>query len=82
MRLAVAICRYLLGLIFTVFGANGFVHFLGTPPPMPPDATQFMTAAAHAHFTVVIFLLQYPPGSRCSRTCSFRWRSSCSPRSS
>jgi putative oxidoreductase len=36
--------RLLLGLIFFVFGANGFWHFLPiTPPPMPEAAITYMT---------------------------------------
>jgi putative oxidoreductase len=61
MRIASLIARYLLGLIFLVFGLNGFLHFL--PGPIPPGvAGQFMTALIDSHYTVVIFLLQLIPG--------------------
>lgn len=43
MRIATLIVRILLGLIFTVFGLNGFFHFLPNPP-MPAPATQFFGA--------------------------------------
>jgi putative oxidoreductase len=33
MKLLTTIVRSLLGLIFTVFGLNGFFHFLPMPPP-------------------------------------------------
>lgn len=33
MQKAVMVVRILLGLIFTIFGANGFLHFLPMPPP-------------------------------------------------
>jgi uncharacterized membrane protein YphA (DoxX/SURF4 family) len=35
--------RLLLGLIFVVFGLNGFLHFI-PPPPSPPGAIAFGTA--------------------------------------
>jgi len=38
-----ATARILLGLVFTVFGLNGFLHFLPTPP-MPGPAGQFAMA--------------------------------------
>ncbi|HVA78016.1 MAG TPA: DoxX family membrane protein [Candidatus Binataceae bacterium] len=43
MRIATLIVRILLGLVFTVFGLNGFLHFLPNPP-MPAPATQFFGA--------------------------------------
>ena len=61
MKIASLIARYLLGLIFLVFGLNGFLHFL--PGPIPPGvAGQFLTALIDSHYTVVIFLLQLIPG--------------------
>ena len=33
MKIAAMIARYLLGLVFFVFGLNGFLHFIPTPPP-------------------------------------------------
>jgi hypothetical protein len=33
MKIASTIARYLLGTIFFVFGLNGFLHFLPSPPP-------------------------------------------------
>jgi len=35
-RIATAAARYLLGLVFTVFGANFFLHFLPQPPLSGP----------------------------------------------
>lgn len=57
MRIAALIARYLLGLIFLVFGANGFLHFIPMPPPSGV-AGQFMGALFMSHVLVVIFLLQ------------------------
>ena len=60
MRTASQIARYLLGLIFLVFGLNGFFHFLHTPGPTGV-AAQFFGAIFVSHFYVVIFLLQIVP---------------------
>ena len=61
MRIAGLIARYLLGLIFVVFGANGFLHFIPMPPP-PGVAGQFMGALFVSHVLVVVFLLELIPG--------------------
>ena len=60
MRVAGLIARYLLGLIFVVFGANGFLHFIPMPPPTGV-AGQFMGALFVSHVLVVIFLLELLP---------------------
>ncbi|MFZ1888941.1 MAG: DoxX family membrane protein [Candidatus Binataceae bacterium] len=49
MRIATLIVRILLGLIFTIFGLNGFLHFL--PNPAMPDAA--------VHFFGAIFATGY-----------------------
>ena len=41
MKIATVIARFLLGLIFTVFGLNGFLNFIPQPPPTNPLAAQF-----------------------------------------
>ena len=33
MKIVALICRILLGLMFVVFGLNGFLHFIPMPPP-------------------------------------------------
>ncbi|MGC1678263.1 MAG: DoxX family membrane protein [Candidatus Binataceae bacterium] len=43
MRIATLIVRILLGLVFAIFGLNGFLHFLPNPP-MPAAAGQFFGA--------------------------------------
>jgi uncharacterized membrane protein YphA (DoxX/SURF4 family) len=57
MKVVGLIARYLLGLIFLVFGANGFLHFIPMPPPAGL-AGQFMGALFVSHVLVVIFLLE------------------------
>ncbi len=43
MRIAVIIARTLMGLVFFVFGLNGFLHFIPNPPP-PQAAREFFGA--------------------------------------
>ncbi len=62
MKVAVSIARNLLGLIFLVFGLNGFFHFIPMPPP-PGLAGQYMGALFVSHSLVVIFLLQVAGGA-------------------
>jgi putative oxidoreductase len=57
-KLVSIICRYLLGLLFTVFGANGFLHFLKPPPPSSIHAMQFFTVVTVSHYMVLPFLAQ------------------------
>ncbi len=62
MKIAATISRYLLGLMFTVFGLNGFLHFIRQPPPAGVNAQQFMMAAFTSHFMVIVFLAQIVGG--------------------
>ena len=57
MKIITVIARFLLGLIFLVFGLNGFLHFI---PASPPSGTagQFVGALFVSHYLVPIFLLQ------------------------
>ncbi len=57
MKIASTIARYLLGLIFLVFGLNGFLHFIPMPPPKGL-AAQFGGAIFASHYWVVIFSIQ------------------------
>jgi uncharacterized membrane protein YphA (DoxX/SURF4 family) len=56
-RIASIIARYLLGLIFLVFGLNGFLHFIPMPPPKGL-AAQFGGAIFVSHYWVVVFGIQ------------------------
>jgi putative oxidoreductase len=58
MKITSIIARYLLGLMFTVFGLNGFLHFIPQPPPPNPVAVQFLVAVSTSHFAAYFFLLQ------------------------
>src|SRR5271155_2368542 len=58
MKIASVIARYLLGLIFIVFGLNGFLNFIHQPPPSNPLALQFFIAVSASHFAAFFFAMQ------------------------
>jgi hypothetical protein len=51
-----------LGLLFLVFGLNGFFHFIPMPPP-PGLAGQYFTVLFVSHYFVLVFLLQIVGGA-------------------
>jgi hypothetical protein len=57
MKIAFASARSLAGVIFLVFGLNGFLHFIPLPPP-EGVAGQFMGALFVSHYLTVIFAFQ------------------------
>jgi putative oxidoreductase len=61
MKIITVIARFLLGLIFLVFGLNGFFHFIPAPPPPSGTAGQFVGALFVSNYLVVVFLLQIIP---------------------
>ena len=58
MKITSIIARYLLGLIFTVLGLNGFLNFIHQPPPASPLALQFFGAVSASHFAAFFFAVQ------------------------
>lgn len=62
MKITSVIARYLLGLMFTVFGLNGFLNFIHQPPPANPLAMQFFVAVSASHFAAFFFALQLIAG--------------------
>ena len=81
MKIAVLVARILLGLIFVVFGLNGFLNFLHAPMP-PGQAGQYMGVMFGSLYLHFVFLVQ-----ACGRSCSYfpanlsRWRWFCLARS-
>src|ERR1700675_3762977 len=57
MKITSVIARVLLGLIFVVFGLNGFLNFIPMPPPTGV-AGQFFGSIFASHYWVVIFGVQ------------------------
>jgi len=63
MRIAVIIARTILGLIFFVFGLNGFLHFIPNPPP-PPAVGAFIGAlSATGYILKLVFGTQVIGGA-------------------
>jgi len=58
MKITSIIARYLLGLIFTVFGLNGFLNFIHQPPTTNPLTVQFLTSVSESHFAAFFFAIQ------------------------
>src|SRR6266436_8232828 len=44
------IARILMGIAFTVFGLNGFLHFMPEPKTMPPGVGEFMAGVTAAKY--------------------------------
>jgi uncharacterized membrane protein YphA (DoxX/SURF4 family) len=63
MKIAALIARNLLGLMFVVFGLNGFLHFIPQPPPPAGLASQFLGALGASHYMVPVFALQLVGGA-------------------
>jgi putative oxidoreductase len=61
-KIVSVIARYLLGLMFTVFGLNGFLKFIHQPPPSNPLAIQFFVAISASHFAAFFFAMQLISG--------------------
>lgn len=58
MKTTTLVARILLGLVFTVFGLNGFLHFIPNQP-MPQPAIDFFGALAATGYMIrIIFLGQ------------------------
>ena len=58
MKIASVIARYLLGLLFTVFGLYGFLNFIHQPPPTNPLAIKFFVGISSSHFAAFFFGVQ------------------------
>ena len=61
MKILTHIIRSLLGLIFLVFGLNGFLHFIPMPPPTGV-AGQFMGAMFVTKYLLFVFAIQLVGG--------------------
>jgi putative oxidoreductase len=63
MKIAALISRILLGLLFLVFGLNGFLMFLPMGPVPTGLAGQFVTALLQSHYVLVVSALQVIGGA-------------------
>jgi putative oxidoreductase len=62
MKIAVLVARVLLGLMFLVFGLNGFLNFLHMPMP-PGPAGQYMGVLFVSHYLHAVFLVEVIGGA-------------------
>ncbi len=63
MKTGILIARSLLGLVFVIFGLNGFLHFI-PQPEMPPGAIAFFGAlAASGYMIPLLFATQIAGGA-------------------
>jgi uncharacterized membrane protein YphA (DoxX/SURF4 family) len=61
MKIAALIARILLGVVFVVFGLNGFLNFIpGTPPS--GLAGQFLTVLLQSHYVLFVSAVQVAGG--------------------
>ena len=63
MKILTLIARLLLGLIFVVFGLNGFLNFLSMGPMPSGLAGQFVGALVLSHYFWVVAALQIAGGA-------------------
>lgn len=63
MKILTLIARLLLGLIFVVFGLNGFLNFLSMGPMPSGLAGQFIGALVLSHYFWVVAALQLAGGA-------------------
>jgi putative oxidoreductase len=62
MRIATLIARILLGLVFLVFGSNGFLHFIPMGPLPSGWAGQFITILLQSHYVYFVSACQVAGG--------------------
>ena len=63
MKMAVTVARILLGLVFFVFGLNGFLHFMPNPPPTPAAGAFFGALIGTGYMFSLVFLPQVVGGA-------------------
>jgi len=63
MKIFTMIARILLGLVFVVFGLNGFLNFLNMGPAPTGLAGQFLGALVLSHYYWVVAALQIAGGA-------------------
>ena len=61
MKIAATIARYLLGLIFLIFGLNHYLNFIPMGPMPTGLAGQFMGALMQSHYMYVVAFFEVVP---------------------
>jgi putative oxidoreductase len=71
MNIAALVARLLLGLVFLVFGLNGFLKFMNGPLPLGL-AGQFLSVLVQSHYDLVVSAV--PVGHFYWQIATCRWR--------
>jgi hypothetical protein len=58
MKIAAMVARYLLGLVFLVFGLNGFLHFIPQGPMPNGLPLQFIQALMQSHYILIVAAIE------------------------
>jgi putative oxidoreductase len=61
MKITSAVARYLLALIFLVFGMNHYLHFIPSGPMPTGVAGQFFGAFAASHYLYIVAFFEVAP---------------------
>ena len=62
MKIVTLIARVLLGVLFVVFGLNGFLNFIPMGPLPAGPAAQFTGALFESHYMTVVFAIELAAG--------------------
>lgn len=62
MKTISSVSRILLGVVFTVFGLNGFLHFIRMGQLPDGLAGQYLGALASSHYMAVVFAFEVIAG--------------------
>ncbi len=62
MKIAATIARYLMGVMFLIFGSNMLFHFIPNPPMPPGPMANFSSAMVESHYNVRGGTLSGSPG--------------------
>ena len=62
MKILYLIARILLGLLFLIFGSNGFLNFIPQPPMPDTPATRFAMLLITAHYMYVVCAIMVVSG--------------------
>ena len=61
-KIVAMIARLLMGVVFTVFGANLLHPFIPNPPMPPGPMKDFVTVLGETHYAMVVGFFQLVPG--------------------